>query len=243
MVQNNEELEARKRSIRERLGKEAEDALRELGINLDDALTRVLGKQMQEEEARALERSIPITSNMMTSELVYCSASPEDLFGRAYVARLKSIDFDDAQIKVFYQGDVSILARGRDKFGRAEPWAGRYFFRQGTKKEDLPSSDELTLSELVLITDDATAAFTRDHHWLSPETWNAVCEAALQMAESGGTKYTFALRARVQALGWSREQEDAYTRNESMLTERLKWGYHDRPAWTQETTRLELYKR
>ena len=59
----------------------------------------------------------------------------------------------------------------------------------------------------------------------------------------GGAKYALAFKERVKNMGWSEEQDRAYTRNECMITERLKWGTDDKPAWTEETTNLESYKR
>jgi hypothetical protein len=179
---------------------------------------------------------------MMTSELVYNSKSLEDLYGQSYVSRLKLIGFSDAQVQNLYQNEASIISQGRNRFGREQPWTGRYFFMQIMKKEDLPSPDELTLSELILITDDANSAFVRDHHVLSLEAWQAVCVAATT-AQYTEAKYAFALRNRVKLYGWPMEQESAYTRNECLILERLKWGRHNDPAWTEKTTNLNLYRR
>lgn len=240
---SDEELEKRKMFIKNQVGEDALNVLKESGMDVENALNIVLGEQLKEEEKMNLEREIPITSNMMTSELVYHSGSLEDMYGQAYVNRLKMIGFNDAQLQSFYNSESSIISLGRNKFGREQPWVGRYFFIQGTKKEDLPRLEELTLSELILITDDASAAYVKDHHWLSPETWNAVCEAAPQAYSFGGAKYALAFKDRVKRIGWSEEQDGAYTKNECMLTERLKWGYSDKLAWTEETTKLDLYKR
>ncbi len=239
----NEEVKRRAEFVKRNVGEDALNVLKESGIDVDGAINRIIGEQVKREGELAIERQIPLTSNMLTSELVYNSESLGDTNGQAYVNRLRMIGLDDTHIQGLYQAEASILSRGRDSFGRTQPWAGRYFFMQGMKKEDLPKFDELTLSELILITDDATAAYVRDHHWLLPETWNAVCEAAIQAYSMGGAKYALAFKERVKKMGWSEEQDGSYTRNECMITERLKWGKDNGLAWTPETTKLELYKR
>jgi len=233
-----DEIERRKRFIKDQVGDDTLDALREQGLDVEAGLNAVIGAQVEEEGQRALEREIPITSNMMISELVYNSKSMDDMYGREFAERLRRIELDDDSIRGLYQEESSIISRGRDKFGREQPWTGRYFFMQGTKIEDLPEPDDLTLSELILITDDASSAHARDHHWLSPETWAAVCVAAVQTNPT----YAYAMKDRVAQLGWSRPQEDALVTNESLLTERLKWGHHKNPAWTTETTNMDQYK-
>ena len=71
----------------------------------------------------------------------------------------------------------------------------------------------------------------------------AVCKAAAQAYSFGGAQYGLAFNDRTEKLGWSKEQNGAYTRNECLLTERLKWGHHEKPAWTTESTNLEQFKR
>ena len=56
-------------------------------------------------------------------------------------------------------------------------------------------------------------------------------------------QYALTFKDRLKKLGWSNEQVAAYERNECLLTGRLKWGYHERPAWNSETTNLEQFKK
>jgi len=75
----------------------------------------------------------------------------------------------------------------------------------------MPEKGLLTLSELILITDDASAAFTRDHHVLSGDAWAAVCITAVQTSSQCGAQYAMAFKERVKKFGWSEVQDTAFT--------------------------------
>lgn len=226
--------------IRNMLGDQAAGILRGYGINVDDAITRVVIEQDRAREARELQAAHPSLGDFMTSELVYKSASIEDPLGREYVRRMTSIGFDNTKAASLYAVELVVLSGDLQREQRQQPWATRYFFANGFKLEHLPKKEQVSMSEMVLITDDAESAYFRDHHSLDPDAWHAVCYAAISAIAMGGAQYAYALRARVEALGWTRPQENAFTRNESLLTERLKWGKHENPAWTPATTAITL---
>ncbi len=236
------DAEAHKQFVLNQLGPAAVRILEGHGIDVDSALTRILTGKARQEAVRDAALAVPQVQNAMTSELAYLSQSLDDSFGKEFFRRLSLIGLSVESINSLYHQEKIMSALGMAQ-ERGQPWVKRYFFIDGITEKQLPKQEELTLSELILITDDATSAYVRDHHQLSTETWAAVFNAAVQTAESGGAKYAYALRDRVTKLGWSREQEGAFVKNESLLTERLKWGYHERPAWTAETTKLDLYKR
>ena len=238
-------VQRRKNFIVGQVGEEALQILRDSGLDIDGALTRIVegqGRQREELEAQAEFGDI---NDVMSSELVYRSGKLTDVYGREFSRRLSLMGLDGNKIGSLYEQEKLILSSNIGKFqpDREQPWARRYFFIDGTKIDELPKQGQLALSELVLITDDASSAYARDHHALSADTWHAVCSAAVQAASWGGAQYGFALRNRVKAMGWSPQQEGAFTRNECMLTERLKWGYHKNPAWTEETANPAQYKR
>ena len=154
--------------------------------------------------------------------------------------RLQSIGLNEKQIKDLYQSELSILSTDIISKHREEPWVRRYFVMPDSTPENIPKVDDLTLSELILITDDANSAFWRDHHFLPEKAWEALCVAAC-CAQYTEARYAHAFNTRAENLGLLKEQKDAYTRNECLITERLKWGHHENHAWTPETTDLKQY--
>ena len=92
-----------------------------------------------------------------------------------------------------------------------------------------------------MITDDANAAFWRDHEWRPEKAWQALCIAAC-CAQYTEARYAKAFNERTQEMGWSKPQGNAYIKNECLLTERLKWGNSQDSAWTKETTDLKIYQ-
>ena len=179
----------------------------------------------------------------MTSELAYKSASPEDLCGQEFTRRLRGIGLTDKQVSSLYQTEQLILSvDGKLGEDRKQPWVRRYFIMPDSTPETMSEKGLLTLSELISITDDANSAFWRDHHVLSEQAWAALCIAAC-CAQYTEARYALGFNERTEKFGWSKAQSGAYTKNECLLTERLKWGNHDNPAWTPETCDLKQYQR
>jgi len=244
-IKMEDKIEARKRFIYEQVGEEALEMLRESGLDIDAGVTKILKEQKEQRERLEVQAEFGTIGDIITSELVWKSGRPDDVFGKEYVRRLGLMGLNEDQTKGLYEQEKLILSCDIGIFQphREQPWVRRYFFTEGVKESDLPKFGQLTLSELILITDDASSAYTRDHHVLSPETWGAVCKAAVQAHSFGGAQYALAFNDRTEKLGWSKEQNGAYTRNECLLTERLKWGSTDKPAWTEEGTDLAQFKR
>jgi hypothetical protein len=141
---------------------------------------------------------------MMTSELAYKSASLEELYGQEFTRRLKGIGLTDEQVSSLYQTERLILSAdgGLSEHGK-QPWVRRYFLMPDSTPETMPENEFLTLSELILITDDASSAFARDHHVFSEQAWAAVCMAAVQTHSYGEAQYAMAFNDRVKKIGWS----------------------------------------
>jgi|TARA_B100001971_G_C18058900_1_gene466838 hypothetical protein len=238
-------VEQRRKFLYDQVGEDAFQVLRDSGLDVDAAVTNILQQQEEQTDMLETQAEFGTIDDIMTSELVYRSNRLDDVYGKEYTRRLNLMGLNGDKINGLYEQENLILScdLGIFQLHRGQPWVRRYFFVEGVKEDDLPEFGQMTLSELILITDDAGSAFSRDHEVLSAETFNAVCKAAPQAHSYGGAQYAFAFKDRAQKLGCSPEQEDAYAKNECLLTERLKWGYHENPAWTSETTDLEQFKR
>ncbi len=237
------DAEETKRVILGQIGEQALNALRESGIDVDSAITKILEERAKQQKGLEAQAESGDINNMMTSELAYKSSSPEDAYGLEFARRLRGIGLTDAQVSSSYHIEQLILSvDGQLSEDRKQPWARRYFLMHDSSPEKLPKKEFLTLSELILITDDANSAFVRDHEVLPEDAWVAVCIAAC-CAEYTEARYAYEFEGRAEKLGWSKSQRGAYTRNECLLTDRLKWGNGDRPAWTPETCDLGLYQK
>jgi len=233
----------RKEYILTRLGEQGLKALKDFGINVDSAITQILQKQAIHQIGLEVKAESGDVNNMITSELVYKSASPEDAYGQEFKRRLQGICFTDEQISSLYQIEQIILSVDENlSEHRKQPWVRRYFIMPNSTPQTIPEKEFLTLSELVLISDDANSAFWRDCDALPNQAWAALCIAACCAPYTEG-KYANHFNERTQKFGWSKAQNYAYVRNECLLTERLKWGMHEKPAWIPETCDLKQYQR
>lgn len=234
----------KKRTILEQVGEEGLKILKDNGIDVDSAVDRILKEQQREQEDLEAQAEFGTVDDIMTSELVYRSTSLEDVYGKEFTRRLHEIDLTDEQISSLYQTEQLILSvDGNLSEDRKQPWVRRYLIKPDSTIKTMPEKGLLTLSELISITDDASSKFVRNHDTASEELFAAICMAAVQAHSYGGAQYAIELRERVEKFGWSKAQEGALTKNECLLTERLKWGYHDKPAWTPETCDLKQYER
>lgn len=236
------ELEERKQLIKERLGGEAIKILEGKGIDVDSAIHYIISDKLNEEAELTMKASGLDVNIMMTSELAYFSVTPttDDFFGKEYVRRLKMLGLFDEQINSVHASEKTILEANPDE-QRKKPWIIRFY--PLIDPESLPKSEELTLSEFIIISDQANASLWRDHEHLSEEAWQAVCIAACCTEYSEG-RYAKAFDKRTEKLGWLKEQSKTYTANECHLIAMFKWGYKDRPdPWTKESTDLGKYRR
>lgn len=235
-------IEQRRQFIYGQVREDALNLLRESGLDIDNAVTNILRKQEQQRDKLEAQAEFGTVEDIMTSELVYRSNSPEDVFGREYSRRLHLIGLNDDQIGKIYQVESLVLSTESMAEHRKQPWVRRYFILPDLTPENMPKVGEMTLSELILITDDANSAFWRDHHVLPEKAWQALCIAAC-CAQYTEMRYAHAFNARTEKLGLSKAQSGTYTKNECLLTERLKWNNHEDSAWTPETTDLKKYQR
>jgi hypothetical protein len=235
------DLESQKKFILEQLGEEGFKILSGSGINVDLAITKVLQAQnIRQKGLEALADSGDVV-NIATSELAYKSSSLNDVYGQEFTRRLKGIDLTDKQVCNLYQTEQLILsADSKLTEERKQPWVRRYFIMHNSTPENIPEKGFLTLSELIFITDDANSAFFRDHGVLPDKAWSALCIAAC-CANYTEARYALGFNERTEKFGWSKAQSSAFTKNECLLTERLKWGHHNNPAWTPETSELGQY--
>jgi len=236
-------IEARRNFIYDQVGQDTIQLMRDSGLDIDTVVMNILKEQEDQRDRLETQAEFGTIEDIMTSELVYRSNRLDDVYGREYSRRLDLIGLDEDQVLSLYQTEQLILSsEGELSEDRKQPWVRRYFIMNDSSPETMPEKGLLTLSELILITDDANSAFSRDHHVLSDKAWAALCVAACCAQYTEG-RYAYGFNDRTEKFGWSKEQSGAYTRNESLLTERLKWGNHENPAWTLETTNLEQFKR
>lgn len=218
--------------------------LSDAGIDVYDRVDDIIEKQLEQKKKLIMESEKTTVYNKMTSELVYLSETLKDVYGTEYTRRLKLLGFSDEQVHELYLSEKEILAI-KDDEGRQKPWVRRHFINPGSTLETMPEPDEIPLSELILITDDANAALWRDHEWLPEDAMKAVYVAACSTpyTADNGAKYIKEYNKRTEEMEWVKGQSSAYLRNECLLTERFKWGMHQNPAWIKKTidlTRGEL---
>ena len=242
-INMDDEIEARKNFIYEQVGEEALKILKDSGLDIDAGVTKILREQEEQGVKLEMQAKFGTVEDMMSSELVYKSGSLDDVFGKEYARRLDLIGLEEKQIRGSYQIERLILSvDGKLSEDREQPWVRRYFIMPDSTSETMPEKGFLTLSELILITDDANSAFWRDHHVLSEKAWDALCIAAC-CAQYTEARYAHGFNERTEKLGWSKEQGGTYAKNECLLTERLKWDMHENPSWTEESTDLAQFKR
>ncbi len=179
-------------------------------------------------------------ADCMTSELVGDSNALTDKLGQEFTRRLSLIQLTPEQIQHLFAREKGILT-SRNGLGEAF-WARRYFITELSTPETMPEVESMTFSEMIMITDDANSGFCRDHHVLGEKAWAALCIAA-SAATYTEARYVKTLQEKAREYGWSEPQIGAFIRNECLLTERLKWEYHAKPAWTEESTNLVQYQR
>lgn len=236
-------LDQRRKQVLQNIGADAITILKQTGLDVDSAVTNIL--QLQEQRRKALESEADSRNlrDIMTSELIFRTASIEGLYGQEFTRRLKAIGLSEEQIRALYQQEKYILSRTKElEAHRQRSWVRRYFIFNNSTQRDMPKGEELTLSELILITDDVNSAFFRDHHQLSEDAWKCVIMASC-CAKYSKAEYYKAFQERTERLGWRKEQGNAYAKNENLLLARLKWDMTADQAWTRKTCDLSKYRK
>lgn len=233
-----EKIQERIKRVKDSVGDETVEVLKEQGLNVDEALKDIVTEQVKKEEHQEQEKRALIIEGLpladcMTSELVILYQQTND---SAYQEELQR-RFDLLGLTEEQQGHFieSERERVRDRpFPSLYPGglARHYFLMDGVGIEDLPAPEQCLASELIVLTDDAQAAWVRDHHWLKEKTMNAVAKI---IGRDGEPIYYREQERRMKEWGWTRPQEASFTKNECLLTARIKWRYHNDPAWQAET--------
>lgn len=168
----------------------------------------------------------------MTSELLFQAMkaniddSDKELFLAEYERRLRMMELTDEQIIKFRELDENAINRGcyikKDVLLATEP-----LIKTGMDENSI-KLENCTFSELVYLTDDANAAYVRDHYWLPEKTWDLVCQHALSF---GISKAAWETRNRMKSIELKIENENIFVRNECKITKRLRWYYSEELAW------------
>jgi len=216
---------------------EAKEILRKEGVDVDGVLAKLRKEKQKEQDKMELEAEFPGLGDIMTAELAYKADNLQDVYGREYKRRLNAIGLDEEKVKQAYELEKLILDTDRLAEEREKPWVRRQFLKIGTKPKDLPKEGQLTLTELIVITDEANALYWQAHEMLTDDEFKAVWIAGT----NGKARYANAFTERAKKLGWTDQQAGAYIKNECLLTGRLRWGMHKDPAWTPETCDMKQY--
>ena len=168
----------------------------------------------------------------MTSELLFQALQPEtsDTDQKSYLdeyeRRLKMMGLTSEQIDKFRKADEQAINNGcyinKDVLLSTVP------FIVDDMDTDSIKMENCTFSELIYLTDDANAAYIRDHHWLSRKAWDLVCEHALHC---GVAKAAWENRNKMKAIGITEEQENVFVGNECKIALRLRWNRTQEYAW------------
>lgn len=160
----------------------------------------------------------------LTSELIFLggTANKKELFRRLELLKLTK----EQQINLIASEENILKASGGLGTGL---WANYNFIVSSTTKETLPSEKGMTLSELVLVIDDALGCRACEHETLPDPAFEAICHIIGNCEVR--SPYDSELRARFDSLGLNRGQYIHFIVNESLIIKRLKWHYSGEKAW------------
>ncbi len=166
----------------------------------------------------------------MTSELLFQalkdSTSKKDIYIAEYERRLKIMGLSDDLINKFKKADETVINNGC--YMKLDTLLASVPFIEFNMDKNSIKVENCTFSELVYLTDDANSAYIRDHHILSPKTWELVCQHAFGFEIC---KAAFENRNRMKAIGLTLEQEGIFVKNECQIAKKLRWHYSDEFAW------------
>lgn len=191
------------------------DILQQAGIDL-----RAQALDLVRNRREALQgASVPrVLRKMLTSELAFRSDGLESVFGKEYARRLGLLGLYRTQVRELYSQEKALAAA--DTEHRAGVWTGRSFFSPGTTPGSLPPQATLTLSELLLLSGEATAIRGIYGSKTSGKACPAPVRRAAALAASfvgGPERYLKEFRRRTEAFGWDEAQQTAYRANEFLL--------------------------
>lgn len=190
----------------------------------------VTKESTSEGEAQLEEKDVPL-SDMMTSELCYhYCMNKNDSNKDEYCRRLESIGVSEDIINKLWEMELTVFNNTIGSLkSRDNLWARRFIFPGDLNVELLEKVYKiLSMSEMLLFTDDANAAEIRLEGKCSEDEWNAICMLSTQK----DAKYAIRMKEILETAGLNDEQIGTFIRNECLILERLKWGWHEKEAWT-----------
>lgn len=168
--------------------------------------------------------------NTMTSELAYLSNGLDTWFGEEYLRRLNLLGFSDKKISEIYEFE-KFTSSNSVAFDRNIIWINRYLFNDETTIDELPDPTDLSLSELILITNDANNTYllkkldenndSKIFNLFKQKTRQALFVAA-PIIQGKTPWYISEYIKRTKELGFTKKQAQTYVKNEHNIIRYLK---------------------
>jgi len=197
------------------------------------------------------EESSMTLARVFTSELVLRAEIPAggrdppfqpEQYEKEYRRRMTLLGCSPENIRELYASELAILKEDPALLARGEPWIERFFFAP-LAFEQPPDPEKLTLSELVLITDEANAVMGAQSLLRYGGINEQARELAYRISLKGEALSARALRDRVRERGWTQTEQDLFVGNENNILKIYRWGYNSLPIWTAQSTDPETWKR
>lgn len=213
------------------IGLEGKLILRNAGLEIDEAQValNIDLKLSSEKKNRDFE-------NQLTSELVYNSRFLGDDYAKNVLDRLSMIGFGFDDFLRIYCIEKLLIAPGNlNGFSqiRKGEWSKMEFFHDGYNT--LPLKEQASLSELVMITEDANSKFAgykRD--FKNPNYLDIVKTTTRSKSESSERAYYNEFFLRAELMGFSLRQAHIFYRNEHNIRKRQLYGT-EIDSWTRYT--------
>lgn len=237
-MNHKEDVKKRVDSVKQGVGEECVGVLRKAGIDVDQAIGKIVSENIMKEAGVKERLGLALPKDCMTSELLLMTEKEEDVYHKEFERRMTLLGLTKEQVEKIENEDKEIIkARNLSPEARDVRWSCFFFIMDGKGVEDMPKPEQLTLSELIMIIDDANAALWRDHGWLQDKTFKIIPHV-LGIDDEGNCKhspYYDEFEKRTGGYGLTKDQKASFVGNESLVLKRLKWGYGNEPAWLPET--------
>lgn len=204
--------------------------------------------------------------SVLTSELLLYSTNMMDKYSEEFGRRLESLKLSPTQITDLGKTDMIILEAadytqlsGKDEESRIKCsvlieeryntpgyfWHNRSPFKYEVR--ELPDPHMLTMSELMLMSEQANAMYNSPQYsdFGENDFYRKLCEIVAYSPSSIGTPsgiYYNEFYKRAKRMGWTVEQAFLFWENDFIILKREQWGgYPDsygRP-WTDKTTNIQ----
>ncbi len=227
--------------ILNRLGKEARLILKSAGIPAEEAIKEILEEEKWDLGTTRKENPIEIAElpikDITLSELVWLCSLPnlerEASFREELHRRLSLLELTEEKKELLIALDLAALKEKDPQMREQAISPGRYIFAD-TTIENLPQPSSLLTTELVMIADDANAAWIRDHEWL-PDPAIKATGFILGTAKSRGP-YWKEFDRRVDLMGLEPWQIQSIIKNTCLIVGKAKWGYAPpEESWSEES--------